>query len=232
MIAFHKPAPHMLFPTSKKSTLAVLLFAFFIFAGCKKDITATKVSYDFSYTGSQYLGGSLHFTTTAPASAQLLWSFGDSTTSVGAAPNHSYTGTGKFIVSLMINGDSATTISKTIYIGNDSIHQALIAGTWNWHRQTAGFYPPTQKDSVWHYTDTSFALYSIPGAVVFLTDTLFYSSASGTTITFSDYPANPYIDNYVKSSLQFNYSTNQIVYNYTYHVSADAGEWTDTYTSF
>ncbi len=207
-----------------------LLFMVFIFAGCKKDNSS---SIDFSYTGSQYRGGTLHFAPNTSAGGSSLWDFGDSTASAITAPDHVYTHGGTFTVSLTMSG---RVVSKMITIGVDSVHQSLIAKTWMWHKQTDGYYPPAQKDTVYHLADLSATVYSLaPGVILMIKDTLFFASSTDSTINFSSVhyygspsstPANAW------SIFQYNFNTNQVSYQYRYHVSAGAGDWTDTYNSF
>ena len=100
-----------------------------------------------------------------------------------------------------------------------------------WHKQTEGFYPPTERDSVWYYNDVSLAVYSInPGVILFMNDTLFYSLSTDSTMNFYGAPSNPYA--FTSFTFQYNYITNKMIFNLDYYVGAGAGEWTDAYTSF
>lgn len=227
---------------NKNSFYIIFLLATFIFFSCKKDhsITGsnnpTDTTDSFSYTGSQYLGGTLHFTTTALSSSSFTWNFGDSTTATNVAPDHVYAQVGMYVITLVINNDTTHKMSKIIYIGADSLHQALLSGMHKWHVQSEGFYPVTERDTTWHYDDTSIAVYSInPGVILFKGDTLICSSSTDSSAIFSKvhyYDPSIIFSAFAWSSFQYNYNTNQLLYTYTYHSSAEAGNWTDTYTSF
>lgn len=218
----------------KKMLPAILFLLVVVVAGCKKD--RDPVNYSISYSGSQYLGGALYFTTTAPANSSFLWDFGDSTSSSGFAPTHSYAHAGIFNVSLVVNGDAANIQKKTVYIGVDSVHQALANGRWTCHVQDEGYDPISMKYTVYHYNDTSISVNSIePGLLLFKADTLSYSSSTDSTLVFPNvHYANstiPY-SAFAWSRLTYNYVANKIIYTYERHLSAASGNWTYTYTGF
>jgi|GEM_PF-1090014 len=220
-------------------------FLFFCIAniGCKKSTSSVITTptpapsaplYDFAYTGSQYTVSTLHFTSNAPSTSTPFWDFGDSTSSSAAAPDHVYTHTGAYIVSLVINGDTTERISKTVYIGADSAHQALLNNTWMFHHQSEGFYPPIGRDTTYYLSDASYAVVSVaPGAILFINDTLYYDSSTDSTIHFSKILFHePVHVPFGSEDLTYNYLTNKIIYHYSAYVSAGGGIWTDTYTSY
>lgn len=112
-----------------------------------------------------------------------------------------------------------------------SKYQSKINGTRMWHKQTAGYWPPAEKDTVWHYNDTSLAVsLTNSGAILFMSDELQYSSSTDSTVNFTNY--REISGTTSTSNFQYNITTNTMLYTYTHHVSAGAGDWTDTYMSF
>ena len=135
-------------------TAAILAITCCVLFSCKKKNDEKKVtlgtSDDFSYRGLPEVGGLLDFRTTAIDTGTFLWTSGDGRTSTLYNPQYFYTDSGSFSVSLILNGDFAHAVTKTIriaglnypyyYTGNpckgDSIHMhfpmAIPTGTIFW----------------------------------------------------------------------------------------------------
>ena len=111
--------------------------------------------YDFIYTGTLYIGDTIIFHSTAPYDSTLLWNFGDDSMSTAKMPVHIYMQTGTYVLTLLINNDSASVIRKTITVtdppGCQYTH--LMSGTRHWY----GSIRPYMQN---YYTvnDTSFAV--------------------------------------------------------------------------
>lgn len=81
---------------------------------------------NFTYIAS---GLSLSFINTSSASTNVLWNFGDSSTSTTLNPTHLYSDTGKYTICLMLENACGTdTICKTITITNIGFPQFNTAG--------------------------------------------------------------------------------------------------------
>ena len=115
-----------------------------------------NVTYDFSTGGNTLLGYTVTFQSTAPATSTFLWSFGDGATSTTAYPTHVYTKVDSFTVILIVDGNSAKKVSKTIFISTPP-NATIVAGMGGmkyWHGYIiADFQSPTLRDTLSVFTD-------------------------------------------------------------------------------
>lgn len=106
-----------------KNLLVIILLLFTcMFFSCKK-AQKTTVTYDFTWTTYLYYGGIsvINFHSNAPSGSSFLWNFGDGSSSTDSVPRHEYDIGGIYYVTLVINGDSVHTITKTVPAGPRSI---------------------------------------------------------------------------------------------------------------
>jgi len=196
--------------------------------GCRKNKNGSP---DFSYNGSRYLGGTLQFTTSSLSAKTLLWNFGDGSTSTDIAPAHTYTWAGRFTVTLFINGDSSNTLSKTLVIGADSVHEAMLNETKTFHEVTEGFYPPAGKDTAFDDGTASYSALSIGvGTIIFKGDTLYSHGSDDSALYFVRvFPGVSFAP--PEGNFTYNFLSGKMVYEYSYYTSAGGGIWADVYTS-
>ncbi len=167
--------------------IAVPVLLLCLAVACKKT-GKTTVVYDFSYSGSQYRGQTISFTSTAPSTSTFRWTFGDSTTSVAPAPTHIYTAPGTYSVSLVVNGDTTHTITKTIGIGIDSTTIAAITGSRVYHHTKRSQIENSTGDTTEYFTyaDVTIAIIQLNAVtLLFGSDTLFYLSRDTAKVTFN-----------------------------------------------
>lgn len=199
-----------------------------------KKITKTIVigpAFDFTFSGVPAAGNALSFTSTAPAGSALLWSFGDGGASTDATPTHTFSSNSSFAVSLLLNGDSAHIITKTINIFADAIYLSLIPGTKTWHHVYTDAYPWPPYHTPHIMADTPMTITFIaPGVVAIGADTLAYSNSiqSDSVLVFGH---NTVYYSDINTYLHFNHFTSDISYTRDIHISAGAGDATDAYTT-
>jgi PKD repeat protein len=157
-----------------KSLLFILPFlCTLILLCCKK---RNEIVYEFSYSGSPYIGNVIHFKNTSTGTDRFLWSFGDGTTATVAKPDHTYTNGGIYKVSLVINDDTSHIIKKDVGIGVDSIAMTFLVGTRSYSHSSLGqdsTYPPTN----YTYPDTIMTIKEIDPATISFGNELFYFSS-------------------------------------------------------
>jgi PKD repeat protein len=200
-------------PCFRKSYLLVIsIFALFC-AACKKEKKTTV--YNFSYSGSSYAGNPVHFTTTPSSGSTFAWDFGDKNTAAIANPDHVYSAGGIYTVALVVNGDTAHGIKKTLSIGFDSLQMASLAGTRTYHHSTT-----THREiigvgdsvTVISFADITVSITTVdPATILFGSDTLFlYSSDTGTAIFGYSYFDNTGYPASNHNNLAFYFATNKI----------------------
>ena len=84
-----------------------------------------------TFAGTPLPGDTINFSVNDTVST-YLWNFGDGNTSISATPNHIYSDTGSFAVTLVVDNDTAQTLHTTIRIYKDPIYTHLITGTRVW----------------------------------------------------------------------------------------------------
>jgi PKD repeat protein len=122
---------------------SVLFFMIAAFFSCKKNGNNTSLSTTdtthyhiyWSYvplTGvPSYAGYSqFAFTSDAPASATVLWNFGDGTTSTSASPVHIYQAMGAYSVTLQIHLDSTKTVTRVLDVYWSLPHAIVCPNVW------------------------------------------------------------------------------------------------------
>ena len=206
--------------------ITALLFCCAIYS-CKKE---NSVANDFTWSGLAIVGDSIHFS--ANGGGSMHWDFGDSTTSTESKPYHIYHHSGSFTVKLLVNGNNAYRIDKTIGINNDPIYTHQIGGTRLWHHvytlNRDGFPPATTN-----YSDTSFAVnYIDPLTISIGSNTLIFSGSDTTSLYFyhTYYDRYPDIISQSFDDLRFNYISNSIFFKKFVHISAD-GNSTEDYNT-
>jgi PKD repeat protein len=70
------------------------------------------------------------FTSDAPASATVLWNFGDGTTSTSASPVHIYQAMGAYSVTLQIHLDSTKTVTRVLDVYWSLPHAIVCPNVW------------------------------------------------------------------------------------------------------
>ncbi len=115
-------------------TLIQTLFVLGLFAGgCNKDKgeSPAKETYDFSYSGSQRIGGAISFESNAPAISKFSWLFDDSIISNDPKPIFRYYDLGIHTVKLIVDNDSLNSISKELNITGG---MERLIGNYVWQR--------------------------------------------------------------------------------------------------
>ena len=205
------------------------------FAACKKEKKATV--YDFSYSGSSYIGNTVHFKTTPYPDGKSAWDFGDNTSAAVANPDHIYTVAGSYTVSLVLDGDTAHTIKKTLKIGADSLIMAGLMttrvykyfSTW-----TSNGGPSIIIHDTMSYMDTLISVTMVdPATILFSKENFYVTSFDGTLLKFehsfddySGFSPGPHV-NY--KYLSFYLSTNEVHYKYTVSAKLASGYVPVTY---
>jgi PKD repeat protein len=136
---------------------AVILFVLVVAIGCKKpksDPAPATSTYHISWTYQSVSGvppGNYQFafTTDAPAGSTVLWNFGDGSVNTMMAPTHVFTTTGSYVITLVVNADTAHMVSKTLDVYQSLPHAIYYSATW-------------MKDSAVHFSsnvprDSTFA---------------------------------------------------------------------------
>jgi len=210
----------------KKNIPLLLLLCGIAFLGCTKDKTTsvTAATYDFSYSGSFYVGHAVSFISTAPSSSSFLWNFGDTTTATNSNPTHAFTKAGIYKVTLIVN--STDTINKTVGIGVDSLQMLLMATSRLWHH-TLSMYLSRPWDTTYYYPDVSFSVHVIDAVTVSIgADTLIFATSNDTMFSFEHtfYNPPPYNAYPTGSSNGLSYytTTNKLRYDLFNHISAGA----------
>lgn len=128
--------------------------------GCSKKNNAPAVTPDFTYTGTLRVDYAVSFHSNITNATSYKWDFGDGGYSTDATPAHTYSTASSFIVTLIVNNDTAHKASKTITI--DPAVDFSIIGT-----PTAGYIlgfsstAPSGSTFLWDFGDgnTSTAAY-------------------------------------------------------------------------
>lgn len=153
----------------KFSTLMSLLsFVPFLICGvcgCKK--SSSSQHYSFSYSAQSFTpDAAIEFQSNAPDGSQFNWDFGDGSTSINKTPIHSYTSTGTFAVSLVVNNDKGQTVTNSI-----NIFSVYMTGAFSLGGTISAGYPQifaahgalsTAKDS-WDFGDGTKSNEQTPG---------------------------------------------------------------------
>ena len=173
------------------------------------------VIYNFSYSGTPCINDTLSFNATEPAATVYQWSFGDGSNSAEATPSHQYADSGRYVVSLTLNGDTSRTISNTIIIYKDPIYTHLAAGERLWHYKHLDIWSGGYRDS--SEGDKTLPIFYINAVTIsFLGDTLIYvpSSSFGSTLVFTYYYNNFHSqqNSWGGNALTFNYVTDSIFF--------------------
>ena len=119
-------------------TLAVLSATLLMFMpGCKKQKNAAQpektTTYYFWYAGTMREGEPIGFSVKAPDTAKCLWDFGDGATASYINTTHTYTRSGVYNVTVIVNGDVAHKESKTVSVNANSFPAYLASGVKTWH---------------------------------------------------------------------------------------------------
>src|SRR4051812_31665095 len=103
--------------------LLILIFFCLLMGGegCKKTKSDIDPSYRFICGDTVLQGGDLSFYVSATNANRLFWIYGDGTTELvknwnGTLNSHSFSNSGTFQVSLIVNDDSAHRFSKSIVV--------------------------------------------------------------------------------------------------------------------
>lgn len=159
--------------------LSLLLLIVFGFAACKKKDNTQPATgnvpglqYDFSWGGWQLKYEPISFISSAPDNSSFFWDFGDGQTSTEARPVHAYQElSAGYKVRLVINGDEAHAITKTVEIG-EAVN--FFYQSWAVPGDTVRFElsqtPPTSTTYLWDFGDGGTAtdaapyhIYTAPG---------------------------------------------------------------------
>lgn len=196
--------------------------------GCHKRQDPQPASYHITHAGELYTGNAISFTSDAPTGYTFLWQFGDGSTSTDKQPHHIYDSTGKFEVTLVINGNVAFTAKDTVIVGFHSFDQ--LTGVKNWHHTYTGASPWPPYHPAYPMSDTSFSVTFIdPLTISVGADTLSYLSNlhSDSLMAFSK-QSGYYI---YQALLVYNYISNTAHYTQKRHISVGAGDEQNDYTT-
>ncbi|MCW3120741.1 MAG: hypothetical protein JWQ38_233 [Flavipsychrobacter sp.] len=210
--------------TNRHRIVLPLLLALF-FTACKKDTKPAEKKttvYSFSYSGSPYVGNSLHFVSTAPSGSTFAWDFGDTTTSSVAAPGHVYSVAGNYTVSLMVDNDTAHIIKQTLTIGFDSTVMALLTGSRSYRHMYYIYYNGAPYDTTASLMPvTTLAISKVDANTILLgTDTLFFRSLISRTATFGYTYTTMGHATGSYNILTFYADSNKVHYEHLIHISA------------
>jgi len=152
---------------SKFIAAFILLSGIVVFTfSCKKDNNANRVTatYNFSYAGTLAVGDTIRFSSTAPGTSSFLWKFGDGVTSADSLPYHIYTTGDSFIVTLIINNDSAHAIQKILHIGSTSPTYTFFYSGNLWVGDSITFQStaPANNTFLWTFGDGTTSTQAIP----------------------------------------------------------------------
>ncbi|MCW3120742.1 MAG: hypothetical protein JWQ38_234 [Flavipsychrobacter sp.] len=171
-------------------------------------VIAVDSSYDFTYSGSQYVGGTLYFSSKAVSGHKFSWNFYDGSTSTEANPKHVFTTAGIHEVSLTVNDQAARIIKKTAKIGIDSAIMASLTGTrlYNYtYDYTSQFFDTTYSVPNVAATITS----PDPATISFDSYTMSFRSFKSGVVMFDLHPGSGYSDG---CQLSYNTLTNKIFF--------------------
>jgi hypothetical protein len=134
-----------------KSCVAIILFALAAVAGCKKPksdtaLAVTTSAYHILWSYLPIPGVPSYasyyqftFTSDAPAGSTVLWNFGDgSAASAAMTPTHTFTTSGSYTITLVVNGDAVHTVTRTLDVYWSLPHAIYCSTTW-------------MKDSLLHF---------------------------------------------------------------------------------
>jgi PKD repeat protein len=212
------------FPFSKSSLPVIVFFSCWLF-NCNK-AKQTGPRYTVSHAGNPYVGDTIAFNSTAPSTSTFFWNFGDSSTSSVSNPYHVYSKPGTYIVLLVVNNDTITSLRDTIMVGPQ--FGSSLLGTRIWHSISYIGLPWPPWDTTLAQPDVSLAVSFINALAVSIgTDTLQFDSKSSSDSVLT------YRNNYFypphHSNLYFYHYSGIAQYYKVTHASAAAGDDTNYY---
>ena len=148
----------------------------------------------------------------ALAGCTASWSFGDGTSSAELSPDHVYDSSGTYLVQMVLNNDTANTLSRTIYIGPPPIYTQNIAGTWQWKRTRGVTDGPTNISDT-TIADTAFVISIVDQKTISIDSTLlkyFPGSSTSQVSLYLSTGGSP------SCSLLYYPGTNRILYTVDY----------------
>lgn len=142
----------------------------------------------------------------------VLWDFGDGSTSTELSPNHAYDSSGTYLVSFTLNNDSTHTFSNSFNIAPTPIYTHLIAGTRLWRRISIVTDGPTYIHDT-TISDTTFTIDVLDNKTISIGLTVMdYLPSSSKANTFVYYSG---IDS-PRGTLLYLHNTNKISYTVFY----------------
>lgn len=148
----------------------------------------------------------------ALAGCMVSWSFGDGASSAELSPEHVYDSSGTYLVQMVLNGDSANVLSRSVYIGPPPIYAQSIAGNWQWKRTRVVTDGPTNiTDTI--IADTAFAINIVDKESVAIGATVLSYLPGSSTSQLSLYLST---GGFPICSLLYYPSTNRILYTVDY----------------
>lgn len=216
--------------TTYLSPLAVIAI-FLLSLSCNKgNNKVVPLVYDYTFKGCLCTANDIVFQSDSSLrSLAHAWDFGDGYTSSVASPSHSYTDTGTYTVSLIINGNTVRKMTKLLKIVKNPVYTSAACKSWNctkyYRVQVSG---ATPTDNTTQYDNVNLQVtYVDPLTIKIEDDNLFYTdSLSG--IGKVVFVANVQSPDWKR--LTYFYSDNRIVYETFHHISAAGLSWT-TYFS-
>ncbi len=178
-------------------------------------VLPTMQSYVFQYSGNPLPGDPICFSFIyqPPAGNNYLWNFGDGNTSVDSAPCHTYSVSGTFTISVIINNDSADLQTKNIQIYPAPVYKHLFDNIRNWSGYKIIYSRYGAADSTsYAVTNDSFPVTFVDASnISFLENELSYNASlsTGNSSFFGNPVSGPWLYyNYITDSASLNYSFN------------------------
>ena len=184
-------------------------------------------------SGTAVVNNPIYFKSEFASATTFVWDFGDGIQSSLAQPNHSYTSTGTFYVSLTFDNNSSDTVGKFITVYPTPLYTNLLGGTKTWTHTHYDEYSSGITDSA--VSTTSFAINYINNLAISIgTITYTYNpilSNDTNQVYFYYFNNEPGIPEWGNYTLYFNHTNNHIsIYN---TIRDNLGySYSDVYTNY
>jgi hypothetical protein len=181
-------------------------------------------------SGARIAGGTLVFSSNADTSSKLQWNFGDGATSPLFSPSHTFSSTGSYTITLIVDDETSKPISAKIDIVRDPLYTYSIGGLRNWHHANT-FFSPNPRSTTTTNEDLSFSVNIIdPLTVSIGVDTFNYvSSGPGDLLTYGlhNFPILSEFYGYL-----YYFSGNDSISVYKHRYIASGTSIDDSYTTY
>lgn len=192
----------------------LLLLTAAITHGCRKndnnEPAAPSTLKAISYTGDAMPGYELMFYSDATNAKKYQWDFGDGGTSAEPRPGHKFADTGTYLVSLMINDDTALRATFKLIVFRAPANTRLLEGDHVW-RHSWGHVLSSGWDTTFYGPDVIMSIvYINPATIAIGNDTLKYAPTSPINENYLQFFAGKFTEStgyYRTASLVFRHGT-------------------------